>query len=155
MDRGETREALQEWLRSDERARQLLLELLEDPDRTAVELENQLREAGARKDTPPGVGALVTGGRVDRLVQIARAGEVNIHLDRPPDQGEWRSRLQAQLAIALNSDGSLPVVASVNGHDLGVSRSKYSGQSGRTPYLRRRVDDDLEAALESEPVILI
>ena len=112
-ERESTRDALKEWLRADEGARQLVLQFLEDPDRDPAALIDYLREAAARKDAPAAASTLVTGGHVERIISIAQAGEVNVFLDRPADMRERRERLGGLLAMSLQADGGLPTVQSV------------------------------------------
>ena len=76
------REALYAWLSQDREGRELLSRLDRDAAGTAEPLADWI--ARRRRDAPPPLATYVTGGHVDRLVNIANARDVHIH--EPPKQ---------------------------------------------------------------------
>jgi cellulose synthase operon protein C len=68
-----------------------------------------------------------------------------------------RRRLQELLGLPLEPDGTLPAVRSVLPYEIGVTKSTHvTAQSPDPPYVRRRrVDEQLEAALERERFLLL
>jgi hypothetical protein len=76
------REALYAWLSQDREGRELLSRLDHDAAGTAEPLADWI--AQRRRHAPAPLATYVTGGHVDRLVNIANARDVHIH--EPPKQ---------------------------------------------------------------------
>ena len=69
---------LREWLSKQKGGPQLLADFERDPEETALRLRAFLEQAGPT--LPPTLATYVSGGQVEKLVNIAQAGTVHIHL---------------------------------------------------------------------------
>jgi hypothetical protein len=106
--------ALQDAFADDERWQALLAQLSLAPDLGERALRDRLTELIAGGETPTTLATYVSGGSVDRLVNIARAHTVNIGVppaprtpfQLPPDIADFtgRDELVADLSARLASD---------------------------------------------------
>ncbi|MFB0626280.1 tetratricopeptide repeat protein [Streptomyces sp. AB3(2024)] len=91
--------------------------------------------------------------RVETLVRYWP--ELGAHV-RAATTREVRERLEGLLWLPLTEDGEIARVEQVDPHDIGVSRSTYSGRPGASPYVPRRPQDGLlDTALEQSRFVLL
>src|SRR4051812_35273223 len=116
--------AMAAWRRQDEQAADVIRGLLEKPDAEKERFVERLRSAAGRDDAAPELATLVSGGPVEKLVQIAQADNRTSRLGPQPKRAD--DELQTLLEIPLAADDVPPTVAQSDCYRVGVSRSKYS-----------------------------
>ena len=112
------------WLEDSKQGRDILLRLASSP----AEAAEELREHLAAETAPAAMSTIVTGGMVERLVNIARAGVVNIAASNPgvpprqlpPDVADFTDRAteigQILGSVAARDDGpGTPFVCAIVG----------------------------------------
>jgi len=128
-------QALQAWLSRDEEGRLVLERFQADPQGQALELTKWLQAHSAQ--APPQLAAYISGGQVERLVNIAQAGVVQITLppappsgpyQLPPDIADFTGRgkeldqVMAHLTQAVEGQATALVISAVAGM-AGVGKS--------------------------------
>jgi tetratricopeptide (TPR) repeat protein len=156
-ERRAAQQAITAWREVDEQADAAIRDLLDDPVAGSPGFAARLNAAARRPDAPPALAAVVSGGLVEKIVQIAQARDVHILVQPGNDVGgrgdERRDDPQRLLELRLAADGGPPRVADVDCYSIGVSRSKYAG--GEQPYAARRIDADLRAAVREKPFVVL
>jgi tetratricopeptide (TPR) repeat protein len=74
-----TWQLIEDWLGQDEQSRTLIAQIVADPDADVAALTHRLHELYRQMRLPPTLATFVTGGHVDKLINIARVETLHVH----------------------------------------------------------------------------